>query len=106
VPTLVARAHEERRAADRPADEPLIDGAARGLVGAAEKGVGRRAKPQALRPRGFDQSARLGDSDAERLFRVDMLASGDRLQPDVDMSVWNSKIEDYLDRRIGEQRVH
>ena len=105
MPALVARAHEEGRAADRPADQPVVDGAARGLVGAAEKGVGRRAEPQALGRRGFDQPARLGDRDAERLFRVDVLAGGDRLEADLDMGVRNREVEDDLDRRIGEQRV-
>ena len=105
MPALVARAHEERRAADRPADQPLIDGAARGLVRAAEKRVGRGAEPQASRGRGFDQPARLGDSDAERLFRVDVLAGGDRLEADFDMRVRNREVQDDLDRRIGEQRV-
>ena len=45
MPALMARAHEERRAADRPADQPFVDGAARGLVGAAEKRVRRAAEP-------------------------------------------------------------
>ena len=105
MPALMARAHEERRAADRPADQPLIDGAARGLVGAAEKGVGRAAEPQALGRRGFDQAARLGDGDAERLFRVDVLAGGDRLEADFNMRVRNREVQDDLDRRIGKQRV-
>ena len=106
MPALVARAHEERRAADRPPDQPLIHGAARGLVGAAEKGVGRRAEPQALGCRSFDQPAGLGDGDAERLFRVHMLAGGDRLEADGDMGLRNREIQDDLDRRISKHGIH
>ena len=45
---------------------------------AAEKRVGRAAEPQGLGRGGVDQTARLGDIDAERLLRMDMLAGGDR----------------------------
>ena len=106
MPALVARAHEERGTADRPADQAFVEGAPRSLMGAAEKGVGRRAEPQAFGRRGFDQPARLGDGDAKRLFRVNVLAGGDRFQPDVDMGVRHSEIEDDLHGRIGKQRVH
>ena len=90
MPALVTRAHEECRPANRPADQPFIDGAPRSVVGAAQKGVGRRAKPQALGRRGLDQATRLGDGDAERLFRVHVLAGGDRLEADIDMGASES----------------
>ena len=50
-------------------------------------------------------SARLGDVDAERLFGMDVLAGGERLQPDLDMRLRDGEVDDDLDRRIGEQRV-
>ena len=99
------RAHEESGAADRPADQPFVDRAARSLMGAAEKRVRRRAEPEPFGGRRFNQSARLGDRDAERLFRVDVLASGDRLEADVDMRLRRREIEDDFDRRIREQRI-
>ena len=66
---------------------------------------GARAEPEPFGGRGFDQSARLGDRDAERLFRVDVLAGGDRLEADLDMRLRDREVEDDLDRGIGEQRI-
>ncbi len=105
VPALMARTHEERRAADRAADQAVVDACARGLVRAAEERVRRAAEPQALRRRRLDQPTRFGDVDAERLFRVDMLAGGDRHQADLDMRLRYREVEDDFDRRIGEERV-
>ena len=56
---------------------------------AAEERVGRAADPHALGFGGGDQLAGLGDIDAERLFRMDVLARGDRLQADFDMRLGN-----------------
>ena len=104
VPALVAGAHEKRRAANRTADLAGVDQGARGLMRAAEERVGRRAEPHALRLGRRDEFARLGDRDAERLLRIDMLARRDRLQADFDMGDWNGEVENDLDLRIGERR--
>ena len=101
MPALVARAHEERGPADRPADQPLVDALARGLVGAAKKRVGRAADAQALGFGGVDKLPRLGDGDAERLLRMDVLAGGDRLEADLDMRLRDGEVENDLDRRIA-----
>ncbi len=74
-------------------------------MSAAEKGVGGAAEPQAFGPRGFDEAARLGHGDAERLFRVDVLAGGDSLEADFNMRVGNGEVQDDLDGRIGKQRL-
>ena len=87
------------------ADGAFVDQLARGLVRAAEEGVGRAADPHALGLRRVDQLARLGDGDAERLLRMDVLAGGDGLQADLDMRLRHGQVEDDLDRGIGEQRV-
>ena len=106
MPALVARAHEERGAADRPADQPFVDRTARGLMGAAEERVGRAAEPQALWPPRRRSGRRASASaDAERLLRMDVLAGGERLQADLDMRLRDREIEDDLDGRIGEHRI-
>ena len=75
------------------------------LVRAAEERVGRAADAQAPRRGRVDQTARLGERDAERLFRMDVLAGRDRLQADLDMRLRHREVEDDLDRRVGENRV-
>ena len=105
MPELMAWAHEKGRAADRPANRALVDQFSRRLMRAAQKCVGRATDPQASSAGGVDQLARLGDVDAERLFRMNMLARGDRLQADLDMRFGNGEIDDDLDRGIGEKRV-
>ena len=72
---------------------------------AAEKRVGRAAEPKALGRGGIDQTARLGDVDAERLLGVDMLAGGQRLQADLDMCDRHGEIEDDLDGGVGQQSL-
>ena len=106
MPALMARAHEEGGAADRPADRAVVDQLARGLVAAAEERVGRAADAQAsCRRRPRSSLARLGDIDAERLFGMDVLAGGDRPEADLDMRFRHREVEDDLDRGIGEQRL-
>src|SRR5208282_1784144 len=56
VPALMARTHEERRAADRPADEPVVDALARGLLRAAKERIGRATEAEPLGRRRVDQS--------------------------------------------------
>ena len=74
MPALVAGAHEEGAAGDRRADRAVVDQLARGLVAAAEEGVGRAADAQALLRGEVHHLARLGDVDAERLLGIDVLA--------------------------------
>ena len=105
MPALMSRAHEERRAGDRRADRALVDQLAAGLVGAAEKRIGRAADAHALRLRRSDELAALGDGDAERLLRMDVLARGHRLEPDLDMRLGDGEIDDDLDRRVGQEIV-
>ena len=88
MPALVAGTHEEGRPADRPADEPVVDALPRRLMRTAEKGVGRRSEPQALRGGRVDELPGLGESDAERLLGMDMLAGGDGLEAHLDMRLW------------------
>ena len=76
---------------------------AAGLVGAAEEGVRGAAEADALCLRRVDQGFSLGDGDAERLLGMDVLAGGDRPQPDLDVGVRYRQVDDDLDRRIGEQ---
>ena len=66
---------------------------------------GAQPTPQALGRGGFDQRPRLGDRDAERLFRMDVLARGDRLEAHLDMRLRHGEVENDLDRRIGENRL-
>ena len=103
MPALVAGAHEEGGAAERNADGAFVDELAAGLMSAAEKGVGRAADPHAAGGCRLDQLARLGDGDAERLLGMDMLAGGDRLQPDLDMRLRDGQVDDDLDGRVGEK---
>ena len=100
MPALVAGAHEERRAADRPADQPLVD-AARARSDARRRGTCRaRSRRAGPAPRAASSSARASASvDAERLFRMDVLAGRDRLQADLDMRLRHGEVEDDLDRR-------
>ncbi len=49
--------------------------------------------------------ARFGERDAERLFRVHVLAGRDRLQADFDMRLRHREIENDLDGRVGENRI-
>jgi hypothetical protein len=77
VPTLVARTHEESRAANRVADEAVVDALARGLLPAAEESVRGAADAQASGRRRLDQFARFDEGDAERLLRVHVLARRD-----------------------------
>src|SRR5687768_4334184 len=102
MPALVPRAHEIRRAADRRADLSGIDQLAAGLVRTAEKCVRRGTDPQLLLRCTIDQLLAVLEGDAERLFRIDMLAGVECLQPDRDMGLRNGEVEDDLDPRIGE----
>ena len=105
MPTLVAGTHEEGRPADRPANEPVVDALARGLMRAAEESVGRRSEPQALRAGRVDELPGLRESDAERLLGMDVLARGDRLEAHLDMRFGHGEVEDDLDRGIGQHRL-
>ena len=73
---------------------------------AAEKGVRGATQPDAGRRRSVDEFSRLGEVDAERLFRVDMLVRGDRSQPDLDVRLGNRQVQYDLDRGIGKNRLH
>src|SRR5262249_30099283 len=64
---------------------------------------GCRAEPHPFFRCGFDELARLRDGDAERLFRVDVLAVFDRSQPDRHVRLGHSEIDDDLDVRVGEE---
>ena len=106
MPALVAGAHEEGGAGDRPADRAFVDQLAGGLVAAAEEGVGRAADAQtpclAPRPAALRAS---GEVDAERLLRMHVLAGGDRLQADLDMGERHRQVDDDLDVGVGEQAL-
>ena len=103
VPAFVAGAHEEGGPADRPTDHALVDALSRGLVRAAEKRVGRAAEPQGFASGRLNEAARLGDIDAERLFRMNMLAGGEGPQADLDMRGRHGEVEDDLDGGVGQQ---
>ena len=106
MPALMAGAHEEGAAGDRPADRALVDELAAGLMRAAKERVRRAADAQALAPcASLQERTRLGGREAERLFRVDVLAGREGLQPDLHMGGRDRQIDDDLDRRIREQRI-
>ena len=49
-----------------------------------------------------DELSRLGESDAERLLGMDVLAGGDGLEAHLDMRFGHREVEDDLDRGIGQ----
>jgi hypothetical protein len=54
---------------------------------------------------GVGQRLALGKIDAERLFRIGVLAGSERLQANGHMRLRDCQVDDDLDRRIGEQLV-
>ena len=52
-----------------------------------------------------DQLLAFGEGHPERLFAVDVLAGGDRLQADLDMGARDGEVDDDVDARVGEQIV-
>src|SRR6185437_3722757 len=101
----VSRAHEIGGAAYRLAEGAGIDEVARALVGAAQEGIWRGADAQALGPGRLHEFLALRKFDAERLFRIDVLAGRDGAQTDIDMSAGDRQVEDDLDRGIVEYVV-
>jgi hypothetical protein len=78
---------------------------ARRLMSAAEKGIGGGADPQVPGRCRVRQLFALDEIDAERLFRIGVLAGINRLQANRDMRLRNSQVEDDLDRGISKQGV-
>ena len=100
MPALMAGAHEEGAAGNGPADRALVDELAAGLMRAAEEGVGRAADAQRRAPSPSAMSVRASAVvDAERLFRMDVLAGCERFQADLDVGRRDGEIDDDLDRR-------
>ena len=97
MPALVARAHEEGAAGDRRADRAIVDQLARGLVAAAEERVRRAADAEILGRREVHHLARLGYVDAERLFRMHMLAGVEHCQADIGVGQRHREVDHDLD---------
>ena len=97
MPAFVAGAHEEGGAADRRADRPVVDQLARGLVAAAEERVRRAADPQIFLGGEIHHLARLDHVDAERLFRMDMLAGVQHREADIGMGQRHRQVDDDFD---------
>ena len=105
MPALMARAHEIGGAADGLTEHAAIDHLARSLMGAAEESVGRRADAQPFGARRLNQLLAFGKDDAERLFRIDVLARFDRAQANLNVRLGDGEVEDDVDRGIGKQGI-
>ena len=72
---------------------------------AAEEGVRRGADAQLLLAARSISFRAILERDAERLFRIDMLAGIQRLQANRDVRLGHRQVQDDLDAGIGEERI-
>lgn len=94
MPALMAGAHEGGCSANGLAQHTLIDQAACGLVSAAKEGVGGRADAQALGLCRIRKAFTLGEIDAERFFRIGVLAGIERTQAHFHMRLGDRQVDD------------
>ena len=104
MPALVARAHEEGRAADRLAEAPAVEELPRRLVRAAEEGVGGAADAEAAAVGLGDEGAGLGEGEAEGFLGVDVLSGREDVAADRDVGGGNGEVDHDLDAGVGEER--
>ena len=90
---------------NRNSDQTRIDRIAAGLMGAAEKSVGRTADTQSFCSRGEHHRLRIGEPGRQRLLQIDVLACLDDLQVHRRMGGRHGQVHDDLDVRISEQCI-
>ena len=102
---LHAVRQDGRGTRNRNSDQTRIDRVAAGLMGAAEKSVGRTADTQPFCSRGEHHRLRLGEPGCQRLLQIDVLACLDDLQVHRRMGGRNGQVHHDLDGGVSEQCV-